>query len=197
MQSTRRRKVLASLFVVGALGVVASLGIFGAFSKKVENTGNTFSAGTLELDDFGAASKKIYAVSDAVPGDNNAAQDGHCVKIKYVGPSTATIVIYASTTGATGLEDDVDITVTAGTGDASNCSDFDDGESSPLSTGTLAAFTTAHSSWANGLAGGSLTTGQSTTYKIDAVLGADTDSVEAQGKNAGETTFTWRATVGS
>lgn len=196
MHSTRRRKVLASLLVVGALGVVASLGIFGAFSKKVENTGNTFSAGTLELNDFGAASKKIYAVSDALPGDSNSAQDGHCVKIEYVGPGTAEIKIYASTSGATGLETDVDITVTPGVGDESDCSDFDDEEASPLSTGTLAAFTTAHSDWASGLAAGSLGSGESTTYKIDAVLGADTDS-EAQGKDAGETTFTWEAQVGS
>ncbi len=44
---SRGRKTLLSLLLVGALGAVAGIGTFSAFSATTVNAGNTFDAGTV------------------------------------------------------------------------------------------------------------------------------------------------------
>jgi len=48
---SRGRKTLLSLLLVGALGAVAGIGTFSAFSATTVNAGNTFDAGTVVLTD--------------------------------------------------------------------------------------------------------------------------------------------------
>ena len=45
------RKALLSALVVGVLGSVVALGAFSAFSSQTSNSGNTFTAGTVNIED--------------------------------------------------------------------------------------------------------------------------------------------------
>jgi len=47
----KRNKLLLSALVIGALGSVAALGVFGVFSATTQNAGNEISTGTVALTD--------------------------------------------------------------------------------------------------------------------------------------------------
>ena len=63
---SRGRKTLLSLLLVGALGAVAGIGTYSAFSATTVNAGNTFDAGTVVLTD-NDANTAMYNITDAKP----------------------------------------------------------------------------------------------------------------------------------
>ncbi len=87
------RKLLASALVVGTLGSVSALGVFGAFSATTQNAGNEISTGTVALGDNDAGSA-MFQVTGAKPGDTWT----KCIKITYTGSLPADVKNYLSST---------------------------------------------------------------------------------------------------
>ena len=192
-----RSKLLATALVVGLVGVVAGYGTWSAFSSTTSNSGNQFSAGTVTLadNDGGVA---LLALSGAKPGD----ADEGCITVNYTGSLAATVKLYGSgtTTSASSLAQYLDLTITRGSFVSApafdSCTGFvADVGGGVLYNGTLGAYNSAHSNFANGLTDTNNGTtevwanGEAHVYKIRVAVRDDNN---AQGLNVTET-FTWEA----
>ena len=179
------RKILWSILVVAALGGLAAFGAFSAFSDTTSNTNNSFAAGTVTIGNNAVSS--LYSVSNGKPGTASA---NHCIKITYSGSLPATVKVYRSSLSGT-LGQYLDLTVTKGTGDQEDCSDFVAGSSAysgtldalgtDFSTGTALTNASNSATWSNGNA---------VTYRFSAVI---QDNNAAKGLNTGTHSFTWEA----
>jgi hypothetical protein len=125
----KRDKLLLSALVVGALGTVAALGVFGAFSATTQNAGNEISTGTVALSDNDGGSALVN-VTGARPGDSWT----RCIKVTYNGSLPA--VVHSWTEGGLGpLNPYVHLTLSQGTQASStfpSCAGF-----TPDSVGTF------------------------------------------------------------
>lgn len=187
-------KVLLTALCVGALGSLAAMGVFGAFSSTTTNAGNTITAGTVAIadNDAGAA---IYSLTSAKPGESVT----KCIKVTYTGSLDADVHIYTtSTIGSLGQY--VDLTITPGTQTTPSfpsCTGFVADSGGALYTGTLQNFGTTKNSYANGVVDypGSTTkwaTNDSVIYQVTATLQSSAPDA-AQGLTTGSHTFTWEA----
>lgn len=187
-------KVLLTALCVGALGSLAAMGVFGAFSSTTTNAGNTITAGTVAIadNDAGAA---MYSITNAKPGESVS----RCIKVTYTGSLDADVHIYTtSTIGALGQY--VELTITPGsqtTPTFPSCTGFTPDSGGALYTGTLANFATAKNSYANGVvdypgAGTKWAANESVVYQVTATLQSSAPEA-AQGATTGAHTFTWEA----
>lgn len=187
-------KVLLTALCVGALGSLAAMGVFGAFSSTTTNAGNTITAGTVSIadNDAGAA---MYSISNAKPGESVS----KCIKVTYTGSLDADVHIYTtSTIGALGQY--VELTITPGTQTTPtfpSCTGFVADSGGALYTGTLANFATAKNSYANGVVdypgtGTKWAANESVVYQVTATLQSSAPEA-AQGATTGAHTFTWEA----
>ena len=190
------RKTLLSFAILGIAGAVAGTGAFSAFSKTTSNDNNTVTAGDVTITNDSPTTAS-YSLPTAKPGDSAE----RCIQVTYTGSLSSTVKFYrGSLSGADGLEDDVNLTITKGTGTAANCSDFSAaGTGSAIYSGTLAGMTaTDYSSGISVLnrAGSATWTNAGpnnvVTFRISATLSASTPSTE-QGKTTGTHSFTWEA----
>lgn len=85
----KSKKALASVLVVGLLGGVVALGVFGLFSATTQNSGNEISAGTIAISDNDAGSA-MFNITNAKPGDSWT----RCIKISYNGSLPADVKLY-------------------------------------------------------------------------------------------------------
>jgi hypothetical protein len=83
------QKALASVLVVGVLGSVVALGVFGLFSATTQNSGNEISAGTIAISDNDSGSA-MFNITNAKPGDTWT----RCIKISYNGSLPADVKLY-------------------------------------------------------------------------------------------------------
>lgn len=187
-------KILLTALCVGALGSLAAMGVFGAFSSTTTNAGNTITAGTVSIadNDAGAA---MYSITNAKPGESVS----KCIKVTYTGSLDADVHIYTtSTIGALGQY--VDLTITPGTQATStfpSCTGFTPDSGGALYSGTLANFATTKGSYANGVVdypgtGTKWATNESVVYQVTATLQSSAPEA-AQGATTGAHTFTWEA----
>ena len=179
------RKVLWSILVVAALGGLAAFGAFSAFSDTTSNANNDFAAGTVTIGNN--ASSPLYSVSNGKPGTASA---DHCIKITYSGSLPATVKLYRGSLSGT-LGQYLDVTVTKGTGNQENCSDFSAGASAY--SGTLQSLGTdfgTGTALTNGSNSATWSNGDAVTYKFSAVI---QDNNAAKGLNTGTHSFTWEA----
>lgn len=187
-------KVLLTALCVGALGSLAAMGVFGAFSSTTTNAGNTITAGTVAIadNDAGAA---MYSLTAAKPGESVS----KCIKVTYTGSLDADVRIYTqSAIGSLGQY--VDLTITPGsqtTPSFPSCTGFVADSGGAIYTGTLQSFGTAKNSYANGVVdypgtGTKWATGESVIYQVTATLQASAPDA-AQGLTTGAHTFTWEA----
>jgi hypothetical protein len=179
------RKILWSILVVAALGGLAAFGAFSAFSDTTSNPNNSFAAGTVSIGSN--AVSPLYSVSNGAPGTASA---NHCIKITYSGSLPATVKAYRSALSGS-LGQYLDLTVTKGTGDQEDCSDFVAGSS--VYTGTLDAFGTDFSTGlalTNASNSATWSNGNAVTYRFSAVI---QDNDAAEGQNTGSHSFTWEA----
>jgi len=187
-------KVLLTALCVGALGSLAAMGVFGAFSSTTTNAGNTITAGTVAIadNDAGAA---MYSLTNAKPGESVS----KCIKVTYTGSLDADVHIYTtSTIGALGQY--VELTITPGTQTTStfpSCTGFTPDSGGALYSGTLANFATTKNSYANGIVdypgtGTKWTANESVVYQVTATLQSSAPE-SAQGATTGAHTFTWEA----
>lgn len=191
----RIRKTILTLLVVGVVGTLAGFGTFSAFTSTTDNTGNNFTAGTVVLSDNDAGTA-LYNVSNQKPAGTTTT---NCIKVSYTGSLDSDVKLYnASAVNSFGQY--VNLTVTQGTGNNFNCSDFVADGGAPLYNGDTKAFSTAYPSYASGLStypsatptkwtGGASPT---VTYRFQVQLQSGTPD-SAQGGTTGSHTYTWEA----
>jgi predicted ribosomally synthesized peptide with SipW-like signal peptide len=87
------RKILTAIFVIGLVATIAGAGIYAYFSDTKTSTGNTFTAGTLDLkvgdwdEDFKDGVTATWTMSDMVPGVTTVGP--YSVNLKNVGTVAA------------------------------------------------------------------------------------------------------------
>jgi len=68
----RKKRILMSLMTIALVGALVGGGVYAYFSDTETSTGNTFTAGTLDLNlDGGNTNVVKFTVSDVKPGDSN------------------------------------------------------------------------------------------------------------------------------
>jgi Camelysin metallo-endopeptidase len=190
-----KTKILLTVLSIGALGTVATMGVYGAFSSTAASGGSQFAAGTVTLADNDSGSA-LYSVSDAKPGDAVT----KCIKVTYSGSIDSDVRIYTSSSiGSLGSY--IDLTITPGTQTTPSfpsCTGFTADSGGALFSGTLASFGSGKNSYTNGVSdypGTSVTkwaTGDSVVYRIVATLQSAAPDA-AQGLTTGSHTFSWEA----
>jgi hypothetical protein len=190
----KRDKLLLTALVVGALGSVAALGVFGAFSATTQNAGNEISTGTVAFSDNDSGSA-LYNVTAAKPGDSVS----RCIKASYTGSLPADVRLYTTSTAGT-LAQYADITITQGTQATStfpDCAGFTPDSQGTIYSGTLSHFEQTYTGYASGIntspAGQtSWNQNNSLVYRIQATLQSGTPDA-AQGSSTGVHSFVWDA----
>jgi hypothetical protein len=180
--------------VVGVLGSVAGLGVFGLFTATTQNAGNEISSGTVELsdNDSGAA---LYNATGVRPGETVS----RCIKTTYTGSLPALVRLYSPSSPGP-LAQYIDLTITQGTQPTSTfpgCTGFAADATGTIFTGTLQAFEQAKNSYANGVATvpagkASWSPGEALVYRFQATLQAAAPN-ESQGWSSGSHAFVWEA----
>lgn len=187
---SRSRRVLASILVVGCVGLVAGAGTLAAFSATSANTGNTFAAGTVDLSDNDAGSS-MYGVSNRVPGDSVTT----CIRVTYSGSLAADVKLYSLSSVDT-VDQYLDLIIEKGSMPAGttfpNCTSFS--SESTIFSGTVSGFKSSNGSYAAGIAanpGSQTRRNQNDTlvYRFTVTL---QNALAAQGLTS-TTAFTWEA----
>jgi hypothetical protein len=106
---SKSNKLLASALVVGVLGSLVALGVFGLFSATTQNAGNEISSGTVLISDNDAGSAQ-FNITDAKPGESWT----RCIKVTYNGSLPADVHLYM-TGGGGPLEPYLHLTLSQGT----------------------------------------------------------------------------------
>lgn len=159
-----------------------------AFTDVTDNTGSSFSAGSVELvdDDAGAA---LFTVTDMTPGQSAAA----CITVTYAGTLDAPgeVRLYSGGyTGSVPLADALRLTVEEGTGGQFGACDGFAGTTIVDGT-TLDGFATTSSSHATGAGDWTPSdTAQQRTYRVTVELDADASNT-LQGEQVTDATFVW------
>ena len=187
---TKTRKTLLSLVVVGALVALAGLAVFSAFSATTSNDNNQFAAGSVAIGNNATA--PLYNVTGAKPGTTSTPR---CIKVTYSGSLPVNVKLYRSVfTSGTGLDTEVDLTVTKGTGTAEDCSDFTGTTS--VYTGKLGSLGTSFASGSvsltNASASATWSQNDAVTYKFETSLPSGVANT-ANGKVTGTHSLIWEA----
>jgi hypothetical protein len=185
-------RLALSVVALTVLWAVAGQGTWAALSGSTDNTGNTFSAGTVTMTDNDSTAA-LFTFTNQKPG----VVDNRCIKVNYTGSvSAAAVKLYGSVSGT--MAPYLQLTVTRGT-DAtpafSSCSAFTADATNynglgagVLYSGTLSSFPTTYAAgltdpltpWTNV---------SSASYKFTVEV---TDTNAVQGLSSGAT-FTWEA----
>ena len=186
----RLRAVLATLLIVGAVGLVAGAGTFAAFSATSGNTGNTFAAGTVALADNDAGSA-MWSVTNRIPGDTVTT----CIRLSYTGTLAADVKLYSASAVNT-VDQYLSLSVDKGTMPGGttfpNCTGFS--SASTIYSGTVQGFKNSSNAYGNGVSaypGAQTQWNQNDTlvYRFTVTLQNNTG---AQGLTS-TTSFTWEA----
>jgi hypothetical protein len=179
-------KLALSLIILALIGIVESTSTLSAFSAITQNPGNTFSTGSVDLEDDDAGSAML-TLSAAKPGDT----DEGCIRVRYLGTLPATVKLYGTTTDTNTpkLGDYLTLTVEQGTISSprtptTDCATF--APSATIYNGTLTGFP---DDWTAGVGLGSWTQNQTQGYRFTITV---QDNSNAQGKSASQI-FTWEA----
>jgi hypothetical protein len=185
-----RTKILVSALVVGVLGGIAALGIFGVFSATTQNTGNELTAGTVAISDNDAG-QAMFNVNGATPGDSWS----RCIKVTYTGSLPSDVHLnFGGTLGS--LAQYLNARVEEGTASQADafpqCDHFVNdqtlydgpvqGGSGSFDTG-LPTYPAGQSAWNNG---------SSVVYRITASLSSSTPDA-GQSQSTGNLTVFWDA----
>ncbi|MEX0152962.1 TasA family protein [Microbacterium sp. LMI1-1-1.1] len=190
---SRRSSRLATWIAVPAAlvaaGIVVSSSSYAAFSDTTSNDGNSWRAGTVQLDDDDAG-QALFTVPNAKPGDGGTT----CITVTSTGSLASDVRLYAvDATGSNALPDHLALAVEVGTGGGSGSCDGFQPEGDAVFRGTVAQFTSAHTSFADGAPSWNPTGAppESRTYRFSWQLDADAPN-SVQGGTA-STTFVWEA----
>ena len=189
-----KRKLLLTLLIVGVLGSVAAIGTYSAFVATTTSSGNSFSAGTVEISDASGLSTALFNnVTNQAPGHTTE----RCIEVKYTGSLPSTVHMYIPST-ANGSQFQVTVERGSGmsAGDLANrtCSGFT-ASSTAFATNDLSGFPTAYTGGVAGKATDAAWAQNDTVdYRIvlqpkdDPTPGAHTSAV-----STGSFSITWEA----
>lgn len=182
-----RIKTAIALAALVATSLVWSGGTFSAFDKTSSMPGNSVATATVKLADNDAGTAAL-TLADARPGDSVTG----CVDVTYTGTAPAGVRLYG-TTGGTGLDAFLTLTVTrgtiGGTPAAGSCTGFAADSGGVVYSGTLAAFPDATGTAVTDTV--AWTAGTRRAYMLTLTLPAGADAA-AQGLTATQD-FTWQA----
>lgn len=159
-----------------------------AFLASSDNPTNSFATASVTVSDNDAGTA-LFAVSGLGPNDTGT----RCILVTYSGTVTAAGVrLYATGLTGTGLGSYLTLVVEEGTGTAStglsgSCTGF--AATGTLSSGTVAAFASAHTQFSDGLGSWTPAPGGTRAYRITYTVQNDT---AAQGLTC-SLSFTWEA----
>jgi predicted ribosomally synthesized peptide with SipW-like signal peptide len=183
-----KRRVLATMLVLGAIGGAGVLGTLSAFSSTTESGDNRFRAGTVALGDNDAGTA-MYNVSNQKPGVDTV----RCIQVSYTGSLDSDVRLYTTST-INASASNVNLKVEKGTSSGStgfpDCGTFS--SQATLYDGSLKGFD-SRSSYAGGIAA---YPGAETKWVTgDTLVFRFTLSVNDSGGGAdsGLHTFTWEA----
>jgi predicted ribosomally synthesized peptide with SipW-like signal peptide len=195
-QPSMRTKIALTAIALGLIGLLAGFGTWSAFSSTTSNTGNSFSAGDVILTDNDAGSAML-SLANAKPGDS----DTSCIVVTYSGSLPSTVRLYG-TTGGSGLDQYLDLTITRGTDPLpsfDSCAGFTPDATDYIGAGAGVIFDGTLQAYPDDYAGGlvdpipgspeSWTNSEAHGYRF--VVSVQDDN-SAQGLTATQT-FTWEA----
>lgn len=191
---TAKSKALLSLLLIGGLGSVAGLGVFGAFSSTTSNAGNDFASGTVTIAD-NDSNAALYNVTNRKPGDSVTS----CIKLTFTGSLASDVRLYTTSSIGT-LGPYIDLVITPGTQASStfpSCTGFTPDAGGAIYTGTLSNFAATRNSYANGVvdypgATSSWVQNDAVVYRFVATLQSSAPG-SAQGLSTGSHEFVWEA----
>ena len=190
--------VLAALLGLALVAAMITRTSEAAFTATTDNTGNTFTAGTIQLSDDDGGATALFDVTGMEPGD---VVEG-CIVVTYNGtvntPGAVTMYsggftdVFGSDPASDGLSDNLLVTIQEGTSTTgfNDCTGFT-ATSTIHNQSTLAAFDTAANDYASGV--GTWTPsgdGDTQAYRVEVELNANTPNAE-QGAATNGLGFTW------
>ncbi|WP_051386008.1 TasA family protein [Actinokineospora inagensis] len=191
MQVKKNRSGVKAAAVV-ATGLVASALViwfssYAAFTATTTNSGNSFSSGSVAISDDDS-NGVLFSVSGLKPGDTGS----KCIEVTYNGSVASSVKLYTTAASYTGtLGTYLDFTVKQGTGGTyADCTGFVADSGGTIHNGTLAAFASSYTNFANGI--GTWTPSTAGTKKTFQFTYTLQDNNSAQNKSAG-IGFTWEA----
>ena len=188
----RSTRVLAALIATGLVAVASGRATFAVFTLTTQNANDSYAAGTVTLVDNDAGTV-MWDVANQEPTSPALVR---CIRVTSTGSLAARVHLF-TTTAPSALDPYLNVTVEKGWMPAGtvfpNCTGFVS-ETTIAPAGTLQAFKTARTGWANGLAAfpGAQTTwnpGDTLVYRFTVQM---QDDFAAQGLT-GLVTFTWEA----
>lgn len=177
--------ILSLTVVTGAVVRSSS----AAFSDSTANTGNSFAAGDVVIDDDAASA--LFTVPAMQPGDVVT----RCINVNYTGSLDAATKMYGAVTAGTGLADYINVEIERGTGSTdAACTGFSSTASlwTTAGDGDLGVFTSTTTDYATGIDNWAVTGGGATdsaSYRIQVELQNDNN---AQGLTS-TVSLTWEA----
>jgi hypothetical protein len=190
---SRGGKTLLSLLLVGALGAVAGIGTFSAFSATTVNAGDSFAAGTVVISDDDA-NAAMYTITGAKPNDVVT----RCIRVTYTGSLPALVRLY-TTTPINAFGQYVTLSIDKGTMPGAttfpNCTGFTPDAVPNIFTGTLSSFGTGRTNFATGVpanpgAAVQWVNNDTVVYRFTLTM---QDNALAVGGSSGVHSFTWEA----
>jgi hypothetical protein len=189
-----KRKLLLTLLIVGVLGSIAAFGTYSAFVATTTNSGNSFAAGSVAIQDDGG---QVTALFNNVTNQAPSATTQRCIRVKYTGTLGSTVHMFIPST-SNGSQ--FQVMVERGSGmnasDLTNrtCTGFTAG-STAFATDDLANFPSAYAGGVTGKAGDAAwAQDDAVDYRItlqpkdDATPNAHTSAV-----STGSFSMTWEA----
>lgn len=189
---------------VGLAVNLSAMGTWAAFTSATSNLANSFTAGTVTLSDDDGGSTAMFSVGLGVmtPGVTVS----RCIAVNYSGSLPANVVLYRGSgpIGGTGLEADLDLKVTRGTGATfPTCAGFTADATDYLGAGAGVIFDTTTITTYPLETGTPIqdppgtaevwTTAETHVYRFDVTIKATAPDSQ-QGKVADSIDFVWKAT---
>jgi hypothetical protein len=192
-RTSRGRKTLLSLLLVGMVGTVASIGTYAAFSATTVNPGDSFAAGTVVISD-NDANAALYTITGAKPNDVVT----RCIRVTYTGSLPSLVRLY-TTTPINAFGQYVTLSIDKGTMPVAtafpNCTGFTLDAVPNVFAGTLSSFGTGRTNFVTGVAANpgvatQWVTNDTLVYRFTLTM---QDNPLAAGGSSGTHSFTWEA----
>lgn len=193
-RSSKRAKIGLSALVVGVLGSLTGIGVYGLFTATTQNSGNELTSGTVVFTDNDSGSA-LYNSGNLRPGDSVSS----CIKTTYGGSLPASTRLYSPSTPGP-LAPYIDLTVTQGTQATAafpGCVGFTADTSGVIFSGTLQGFEQTRTGYATGIptsppGKSAWANGEAIVYRFQATFQV-TAPDSSQGWTSGVHSFVWEA----
>ena len=190
----RTRKVVRTVVVLAALGGLATLGAFSAFTSQADNENNRVQSGTVTLGENDGGNV-LYDMANGKPG---TASTPKCIRVAYSGSLDATVRLYRPTAVDADLAPHVNVLVESGSQAVPNfdCTAFTpDAAGSEVYNGTLADLGASYATGTEDFPGALATKwvdGDAVVYRVTATISSSAPD-SAQGADTGLHTLRWEA----